>query len=510
MKRKIGKIVIPALILSMLVWGIVFWVFIVPAYARPVSGTISDKLGAFTGAGSGQGHNIKASLDLAHTDLDLGLEDFEDTLAILGLGTGSVFYVDSAATGDADGTTWANAVVTVEGAIAECTASAGDYILVAPGHGETASTTTLDIDKNGITIIGLGKGNERPTYTYDGATDVVTFGASGDHCSIQNFRFVSSVTAVANAIVVEAGCTDFVIKDCVFEAEATTVDEFIDTILISGTASDRGKIINCRFLGDVGANADPKSSINFVDCDYLQIIGNEFSGDIGDAHIFNETTASNYITIKDNLIYNGYIGGNLDITPCISLVAATTGWISNNMCVTNVATPDLAIVAADCYLFENYYNESQGGAFGGQRVGTRAGETYCSTMTATSTNDDLFDVSGGPILITSFTGVVTVQIGSVANTIAIDLNADAGWIDSDFSTAVETNADIVGTRYLFSNAIESVLTPVSDTAGNTSIMNAWYCGEGMIEQSASGATTGAIKWYMTWIPFDDGTIVTPQ
>ena len=74
-------------------------------------------------------------------------------------------------------------------------------------------------------------------------------------------------------------------------------------ILLSGTASDRGIIRYNRFLGDPGANAGPKSSINFVDCDYLQIYGNEFSGDIGDAHIFNETTASNFITIRDNFDY---------------------------------------------------------------------------------------------------------------------------------------------------------------------------------------------------------------
>jgi len=146
----------------------------------------------------------------------------------------------------------------------------------------------------------------------------------------------------------------------------------------------------------------------------------------------------------------------------------------------------------------------------GTSAATKAGKTYASVKTATSTSDDLFDVDGGAILITSFVGVVTTQIGAVTNTIQIDLDADAGWIDSDFSTAVETNADGAGTRYTFTNVAESVLTPVSDTAGNTSLMNAWYSGEGMIEQTASGATTGAIKWYMTWIPYEDGTTVTAQ
>jgi len=131
--------------------------------------------------------------------------------------------------------------------------------------------------------------------------------------------------------------------------------------------------------------------------------------------------------------------------------------------------------------------------------------------TATSQTDDLFDVAGGPILITSMYGVVTTAIGGAGNTIKLNLDADAGWEDYDFSTAVETNADAQGTRYTFSNAALSVLTPQEGTAGGaSSLMAPWHCGEGMIEQTCSGATTGAIKWYMTYKPLAAGVTVTAQ
>jgi len=481
-------------------------------YAVPIHSDEGTKLGAFTGpvGATNQDDNVKASLDLAHIDLDAVITYNTDVLGLLGQSTGGVFYVDSSASGTT-ALTWATAVNDLEEAMALCTGDAGDIILIAPNHAETiGGAKAIDLDIAGITVIGIGTGESRPTFTFDTNTDSIAIG--NDDITIRNCRFIAAVTAVANAIIVEAGMDNFVIEDCVFEAAVAGTDEFIDTILISGTASDQGIIRNNLFDSGAVSNAGPKASINFVDCDYLQIYGNRFFGDHGDAAIFNETTASNFVVIRNNFIHNGIIGGTagLDTTPGISLVATTTGIIANNVIATNVATPDLAIVAADCFLFGNTYNETEGGVSTAVDIGTKAGQTYTAIMTATSTTDDLFDVAGGPILITSFTGIVTTQIGAVTNTIQIDLDADAGFIDSDFSTAVETNGDVVGTRYLFSNATESVLTPVSDTAGNTNLMESWFCGEGMIEQTAGGATTGAIKWYMTYIPFIDGTVVTPQ
>lgn len=307
-------------------------------------------IGAMTGPRNGaeQDDNIKASLDLLHGKM----------AAALATG-GSIFYVDSEVAGSA-GTSWGTAVGTIELAIAKCSDARGDLILVAPYHVETASTGTFDLDKDSVVVWGLGTGIAMPTISYDHTTDTVIMGGDGDNTTIHGIRFYATVTGVVSAIVVEAACTDWIIEDCVFVAETSTTDEFVDTIYVTTGSADRGIIRRNRFLGDVGANSDPQASINFIDCDFIQIYDNEFSGDIGDAHIFNENTASNYVSIHDNKIFNGYIGPNLDTTPCISVHANTTGWIADNICVTNVATPEDAIVAADCYLFNNYYSETEG------------------------------------------------------------------------------------------------------------------------------------------------------
>lgn len=508
MKQKYGKIALGVLV--MLLVAITLFVIFSSSQAVPISGSTEEKLGSFTGpvGGTAQDDTVKASLDLAHTDLDSGLANQEDGLALLGQSTGKVVYVDNGASGTDDGSSLTNACPTTNDAIDECTANAGDVVLWAPGHTETLGTGAdgVDIDKAGIKFKSMGKGLLRAKFDYDTATDEFVIGAAGDGTVIDGAWFHSNIDSTVKAVDIEAGCINWTIKNCLFDVETQDTDEFDDAIIV-GDASDEGNIIDNEFYMAAG---DAVSAI-FLDhdADHMRIIGNEVHGDYSTACIFNDTAACEHILIKDNILFNGTDTAGLNTEPGIELVATTSGVICGNMIACDVAIPSLSIVAADCHLFNNTYNENEG-VNGGQLIGTRAGQIYCSTMTATSTNDDLFDVDGGPILITSFTGVVTTQIGGVGNTVAIDLDADAGWIDSDFSTAVETNGDIVGTRYTFTDVAESVLVPVSDTTGNTNLMSDWYCGEGMIEQSASGATTGAIKWYMTWIPFDDGTTVTPQ
>lgn len=418
---------------------------------------------------------------------------------------GDTFYVNSNASGSDTGLDWTNAALTIEAGIALCTAAAGDWIMVHPAHAETASTGTVDADKTDVTIWGLRNGTAMPTLTYDTSTDTFIIGATGDGTKVHGIKFISSVTAVASAIVVEAGCTDFVIEDCVFEAEATTVDEFIDTIYITGTASDRGIIRRNRFLGDVGANAGPKASINFIDCDFLQIYENEFSGDIGDAHIFNETTASNYVTIRDNRIICGYIGGNLDVTPGISLVATTTGWIANNIVVTNVASPDLAIVAADCYLVGNSYQEVQGSETTGFGNIGKVNIAYAATGTMDSTNygagtAPIFTVTGD--ILCRAIGITVTNMSSDSNeTIELGVTGD---------TACLLVQDIVDGTAFRANDVWT-LDEASDTP-SAEVNDAWVVipnglDIGLLVDDADMAA-GTMEFYLEWIALSpDASVV---
>ena len=140
-------------------------------------------------------------------------------------------------------------------------------------------------------------------------------------------------------------------------------------------------------------------------------------------------------------------------------------------------------------------------------------QTVKKAMTSIkSTTPDLFDVDGGAIIITEFFGLCTTSIGATVTTVQIDLDADTGFVDHDFSTAVAITSDSAGFRYVFTAANESVLTPLeSPNGGATSLFESWFCGEGMIECTASTSDNdGAITWYMSYIPLDVGVSVTAQ
>ena len=129
-----------------------------------------------------------------------------------------------------------------------------------------------------------------------------------------------------------------------------------------------------------------------------------------------------------------------------------------------------------------------------------------------SSTPDLFDVDGGAILITDFYGLVTTTIGATVTTLEINFDADTGFQDYDFSTAVAITSDSAGFRYVFSAANESVLTPLEGADGGaTNLFKSWFCGEGMIEATAStNDNDGAITWYMEYVPLESGVTVTAQ
>ncbi len=425
---------------------------------------------------------------------------------------GSLFYVDSNASGAATGLNWTDAMTTVNAAVALCTANSGDIINVAPGHTYTlgAGADGVDLSVEGIKIQGWGFGEEAPLFDYDTNTDEFVF--SADDVWIDNLNFKANTPDVAHAIDIEAGVENFSITNCRFYVETTGTDEFTDTI-IANAGCDNGSIINCDI--EMGAG-NAASGINTVGTDYLLIKDCRINGDFSVANIEDSGTASIWIIIKDNILVNGTVGGaaGLNTLPVITLKVDTAAVIVNNTCITNVATSDLAIVAADGYLAGNTYNETEGGLANAPPVGLIAGQTYVVQIAGVSVGDEnLFLVAGGEILITSLTGEVTTVFATSAATSYIWIDATDTGLDYDFSTHVDLTDAVDGGRFIFSNAQPAVLTPLAlGAVGSANLMSPWYCVPGMIEvvDTDDNDLTGATTWVMTFIPLAEGVTVTPQ
>ena len=123
--------------------------------------------------------------------------------------------------------------------------------------------------------------------------------------------------------------------------------------------------------------------------------------------------------------------------------------------------------------------------------------------------DDLFTIAGAPVLVTEFVGIVTTDIGGVANCqIKLVVTEPAGTVT--LSTDVAITSDAAGTSYTFSVADPAVLTPT--TAGGLLVIPriAWLCPIGTINATCSAVRTGNIKWYMMYKPLSPNSIVSPS
>ena len=114
-------------------------------------------------------------------------------------------------------------------------------------------------------------------------------------------------------------------------------------------------------------------------------------------------------------------------------------------------------------------------------------------------DDDLFTISGAPILVTHFYGLVSTVIGNNVSTCTIQHACTTPAADIALSTAVSIEIDAVGTSYYISNAALGVFTPI--TAGSViqaTQMLPWLLTPGTLQATFSAANTGAIRWFIVY------------
>ena len=166
---------------------------------------------------------------------------------------GEVFWVNNSsvlakgAVGGSDGNdgSYQRPYSTITKAIAACTASRGDVILVMPGHAESvASAGAIAFSKAGVALIGLGSGTLRPTFTFTTAT-TASITVTGANVTISNVRCIGGFADVATAFSVSAtNCT----LDSIEFLESAADLNFLDYIVCPGAnnTADVLKVTNCR------------------------------------------------------------------------------------------------------------------------------------------------------------------------------------------------------------------------------------------------------------------------
>lgn len=138
-------------------------------------------------------------------------------------------------------------------ASAACVASRGDIIFVMPGHTETiSSSTAVTLSVAGITVIGLGKGSLRPTFTLD-TVATSRINVTGSNITIANCLFIANFADIATVFLNNAG-PSFEVLNCEFR-DTSSILNFLAIVTTTVSVNADGLKFNGNRLKILGITA---------------------------------------------------------------------------------------------------------------------------------------------------------------------------------------------------------------------------------------------------------------
>jgi hypothetical protein len=201
---------------------------------------------------------------------------------------GRVFWVNNSASlltggfgflaaSDSNDGSYYKPFATIQKGINACAANRGDIVMVGPNHAETiGNATTIQFNKAGVAVIGIGVGATRPTLTFSTAT-TANIPVTVANASVQNILHVGNFADVASAYTATgtATPTDFSIENCEFRDTSAILDFF------------------SVFVGNATANS----------CDGFRFVGNTVASLTTTASrvAISLLSATNRVTITDNV-----------------------------------------------------------------------------------------------------------------------------------------------------------------------------------------------------------------
>lgn len=244
---------------------------------------------------------------------------------------------------------------TVDSAISAATASRGDVIYILPGHTETVTATSIALDVAGLTIIGLGNGLLRPTFTYGAAAATITVSAA--NCVWKNCHFIANFDDVAAAFTL-GNAKDFVLENNTFDDTSDAL-HFLSIVVTSATdqQAEGLQVLRNRWNGLALA---PNAFISILAATDRLIVN--------DNRVYMDATndVGHFITLAAKIILEAQISNNRLIVVGSTAAAVgifltgsgTTnkGIVENNYVASLDTTSELiATAGTGLKFFENYY-----------------------------------------------------------------------------------------------------------------------------------------------------------
>lgn len=250
------------------------------------------------------------------------------------------------ASSDSNPGTFTKPFASLAGALAssQTQASRGDLIVLKPGHVETITAAAgIVMSVAGITVLGLGTGSLRPTFTFttaNTATITVTANSVGfSNCLfVGGFLNVATCFSIANAQV----ATDFAVDNCEFR--------------------DSSAILNFVAIVKIGTTANIADGLQFTN---NRVLGQASTPAAGTTAVVSASTI-NRAVLKDNFISHQILLAN---TACLVAMGATN--LTNSIVKGNVT--DRPNTASNGELLSTS---------GTGYLGTIICDNYCGTLSA--------------------------------------------------------------------------------------------------------------------------------
>lgn len=268
------------------------------------------------------------------------------------LTTGERFYVHSGAgsnsnTGRTPDTPFASLVF----ALTQVSENTNDVIYIMPGHAETLTGAAhIACNKIGVTIIGLGTGTNRPTFTF--GNTAATWAISAANVTVKNIRVTSSVDEMVKMFHVTAAyCT----LDNIEHFETTSMQTL--QFLLTSALANNITVKNCEHY-QVTAAAGTQKWIELVGVTRARILDNLFILTLKDetaSHTISGSTAVINVEIARNIFIQRAAANTQ--TTVVNLVTTSSGFIHDNRAGTSstgVSTA-AAFTGDACFFSENYW-----------------------------------------------------------------------------------------------------------------------------------------------------------
>ena len=429
---------------------------------------------------------------------------------------------------------------TVSAAIGYTTASRGDVVLVAPGHTEEfTGAAGFALSVAGVSVIGLGVGNNRPVFTISSTDNSGTITMAGNNTRLENIVIVTNDDALTNALVVTG-------NNCYIDIEHQDTSAAIEAATAVRLDTADNCYLKLKHLGFIAGNAGV-SCVRLDNCSNVRI-------DIDAYGIWTTAVVEFVDVLSTNVFVNGkfYVSGTTNLTKNVVDTITSSIWAVdgydmaagapfNGGSGNAVAIGDLSLIASNLVTVKGDVGgvdsatnvigaDSANNTFSSATVVANKDGTVLERLEAlmdplggydpvlgfrvTKTSnladgagtDALFTVTGR-CLITHLSGEVTTVIGGAAT---MKLTDTTNTIDLCAATTIDNDA--VGTMYALPSLSAQILNGTGGTPVIGSVPNiagvAYGAGQIIgdvqapltISHILDAADTGNVAWVLYYKP----------